>query len=94
MGEISRMLRRYISREIYNQLPRPAGSSNRRAGRLAHTNRLTPDLRVVQQMTCRPRPRHNQFTHRQRAGQRDRKRACPHPEWLISVLSANQLTAP
>jgi len=29
-------------------------------------------------MTCRPRPGHNRFTHRQRAGQRDRKRACPH----------------
>ncbi len=26
MGEISRMLRRYISREIYHQLPRPSSS--------------------------------------------------------------------
>jgi hypothetical protein len=39
MGEIARILKRYVAREVFKHLPRPSGAPGRG---LARSNRLTP----------------------------------------------------
>jgi transposase len=57
---------------------------------LARSNRLTP-TRVVQRMTCRPRPRsHN----RTRAARCDLLRACPHNTWVAHPCRVHQTPTP